>query len=157
MLFLLFFLSGCTIKPTTYSKIDVQFLAATDINKNTKGNSSPVQVFIYQVSNLDNFSAENPLVLMSSTPIKESHDYRRVAEIILQPGQQKTLAIPLENGRNTLAFVAAFRDLRTSQWSVIHTVDNPQRFFWEIWLRGRPVRPVILLQASTLTLSEQGK
>lgn len=157
MFLLLFFLSGCTIKPTTYSKIDAQFLAATDINKNTKGNPSPVQVFIYQISNLDNFSAENPLMLMSSIPIKESHDYRRIGEIILQPGQQKTVAIPLETGRNTLAFVAAFRDHSSQQWSVIHTIDNPQRFFWEIFFRDRLAQPVILLQASTLSLSKQGK
>lgn len=54
-----------------------------------KGVPSPVQIFIYHVTNRDNFSAENPLLLVSSADTKASRDYRRIAEVILQPGQQK--------------------------------------------------------------------
>lgn len=153
---LLFLLSGCTIKPTSSTEVKAHFIAATDINKNKKGVPSPVQIFIYHVTNRDNFSAENPLLLVSSPDTKASRDYRRIAEVILQPGQQKTLAIPIEAGPNTLAFVAAFREMSTNPWSVIHTVENPPRFIWEKLFKSRPVQPYIRLHASTLTLSEQG-
>ena len=158
--FLLLFivmLSGCTLKPTSYSEIDVRFIAAADINKNKKGQPSPVQIFIYQVNNRDNFSAENPLILLSPTAPKTYHNYRRIGEIILQPGQQKTLSLPIKTGRNTLAYVAAFRDITTDHWSVIHTVDNPPQFIWQRLLSGRPVQQAIRLQASTLRLLEQGE
>lgn len=153
---LIFFLSGCTIKPTSDSQVNVHFIAAPDINKNKKGEPSPVQIFIYQVNNRDNFSAENPLSLMSSTLPKTHQDYRRIGEIILQPGQQKTLSLPITTGRNTLAYVAAFRHIATNQWSVIHTVENPAQFIWQKVLGGRSLQHTLRLQASTLTLSEQG-
>ena len=156
LLLVIFFLSGCTLKPTSLSEINVHLIAATDINKNKKGEPSPVQLFIYRVYNHDNFSAENPLLLMSSAPTNSRRDYNRIAEIILQPGQQKTLSLPLTTGSNTLAFVAAFRDIAHNQWSVVRTVENPPRFIWEKVFKGQQVPPVIRLQASTVTLSEQG-
>lgn len=154
--FLIFFLSGCTLKPTSSSEVKVHFIAGSDINKNKKGEPSPVQLFIYQVNNQDNFSAENPLLLVSSSYTNTRHDYSRIAEIILQPGQHKTVSLPLKTGSNTFAFIAAFREMVNNQWSVVHTVENPPRFIWEKLFKGQPVPQYIRLQASTVALSEQG-
>ena len=67
---LLFLLSGCTIKPTSSTEVKAHFIAATDINKNRKGVPSPPQIFIYRVTNGDNFHAGTPLRLLSSAVAK---------------------------------------------------------------------------------------
>jgi len=155
-IFFIAVISGCTVKPTTRSDLKINIIAASDINRNKKGEPSPVQVFIYGVKNRDNFSAENPLKLVSLPQHKASNDYVRISDLIIHPGEKKSLLLPLHSGSNTFAFVAAFREMENNQWSVLQEVDNSPRYIWSKLFTRRASEQDIRLQASTIMLSGQG-
>ncbi|WP_241569787.1 type VI secretion system lipoprotein TssJ [Rosenbergiella collisarenosi] len=153
-LFCAMLMSGCTIKPTTRADVKVTITADSDINKNTQGYPSPVQLFIYVVSNRDNFSAENPLLLVASPQATTSTDYKRIADIIIQPGEKKSLSLPLQPGTNTFAYVVAYREMKANQWLLLRDINNSPRFIWQKPFTSPPAEQQIRLRDSSVTFAE---
>ncbi|WP_241607796.1 type VI secretion system lipoprotein TssJ [Rosenbergiella australiborealis] len=153
-LFCAVLISGCTIKPTTRSDVNVTLSAASNINKNKQGHPSPVQLFIYAVNNRDNFSAENPLTLIASPQTTTSGDYQRIADIIIQPGEEKSLSLPLQPGTNTFAFVVAYREMVANQWLILRDIDNSPRFIWQTPFTSPLPAQQIRLRDSSITFAE---
>jgi type VI secretion system protein VasD len=115
-------LSGCASEPPVQPPpppptiVNLQIESATDINSDNDGKASPVMLRVYELREQSNFNAADFFALFDKEQSTLAGDLVRKQELLLKPGDNKTLTIEPETDVRTLGFFAAFRQLDTAQW-----------------------------------------
>ncbi|GGF20350.1 type VI secretion system-associated lipoprotein [Aliidongia dinghuensis] len=111
---LLLSLGACASKPPTTLSINVA--AADTVNPDIYGRPSPVVTRIYELSGTDRFSKGDIFQLLDHDKDVLGGDMLDRSELILQPGESRTIKMPVKDGAKYLGVVAGYRDVDHADW-----------------------------------------
>lgn len=135
-------LQGCAVFAKVWPPFNRQIITATtEINPDATDRPSPVQIKVMQLSQrttfdnltFDQLFFEGPL-LLSNSLISES-------SLVLQPGQQVTHTVSLQESVTHIAIIAAYRNLDQAQWKHVYPIDAFSHGTTHIKLDAKGIRP----------------
>jgi type VI secretion system protein VasD len=118
------FIVGCAADPPVQPPpppptiVNLQIDAGADVNADNNGNGAPVMLRIYELREQSNFRSSDFFALFNNDQATLAADLVRKQEMLLTPGESKTLTIKPDGNTRALGFFAAFRQLDTAQWRV---------------------------------------
>lgn len=115
-------LSACGSKPLPPPKPPVLVLqldAKPNVNPNTAGRASPVQVRIYELKSAAAFEASDFVTLFERDSAVLGADLISRDEFMLKPGESKTLRRELGPASRFIAVMAAYRDIERGRWRTV--------------------------------------
>jgi type VI secretion system protein VasD len=125
-------LMGCTSNPPVQppppppTVINLQIEPAANLNADIKGNGAPVMLRIYELREQSNFTTADFFALFNNEKATLGADLVRKQELLLQPGESKTLSLNPDEAVQAVGFFAAFRALDTAQWRMVRDVKTHQ-------------------------------
>ncbi|WP_225768840.1 type VI secretion system lipoprotein TssJ [Inquilinus sp. Marseille-Q2685] len=97
--------------------------AAANVNPDASGRPSPILVRIYQLKSgaaleqADYFKlTENPQAVLGDTLIGSE-------QMLLTPGNSRTLSVQLDPAARQIGVVAGFRDIDRARWRAVESID----------------------------------
>lgn len=102
--------------PPPPTVVNVQIETAADLNADNNGNGAPVMLRIYELREQSAFDSADFFALFNDDKATLAADLERKQEMLLQPGETKTLTLNPEVEVQSIGFFAAFRQLDTAQW-----------------------------------------
>lgn len=144
VLTLIFFnllLQGCASTPPPEPPppptiVNLQIESAADINPDGFGKASPVMLRIYELRETSAFGSADFFALFDKEQATLAADLARKQELLLKPGDSKTLSIEPGADVRNLGFFAAFRQLDTAQWRAVAEVGAHQTRTFTVKLKG---------------------
>jgi type VI secretion system protein VasD len=94
-------------------------IAQADVNPDASGRPSPVVVRVYQLQQDAKFASADFFALFDDEQQALGADLLARDEITLAPGERKEVQVEVKGEAKFLGAVAAFRDIRNSQWRVV--------------------------------------
>ena len=107
------------LKPSSESKAKVALSAAANINPDASGKPSPVIVRVYQLKGDVAFSGADFFALFDDDMKVLGPDLIGREEYVLTPSEKRTVELAVQKTAKFVGVIAAFRDIRNSQWRVI--------------------------------------
>jgi type VI secretion system protein VasD len=107
------------LKPSNESKATVSLSAAADINPDAAGKPSPVIVRVYQLKGDGAFSGADFFALFDDDMKVLGPELIGREEYVLTPSEKRTVELAVPKTAKFVGVIAAFRDIRNSQWRVI--------------------------------------
>ena len=107
------------LKPSSESKAKVALSAAADINPDASGKPSPVIVRVYQLKGDVAFSGADFFALFDDDMKVLGPDLIGREEYVLTPSEKRTVELAVPKTAKFVGVVAAFRDIRNSQWRLV--------------------------------------
>lgn len=107
--------------PPTIVKLQIE--SAADINPDGSGRAAPVMLRIYELRETSAFASADFFALFDREQATLAADLARKQELLLKPGDNKTLSIEPGADVRSLGFFAAFRQLDTAQWRAVAPVN----------------------------------
>ena len=107
------------LKPSNESKATVSLSAAADINPDAAGKPSPVIVRVYQLKGDTAFSGADFFALFDDDMKVLGPELIGREEYVLTPSEKRTVELAVPKTAKFVGVIAAFRDIRNSQWRVI--------------------------------------
>jgi len=123
--------------PLPPTKIELHIEAASDINPNPQGKSSPVLLRIYDLKGLAGFNAADYFALSDKEQPTLGADLSRKQEMMLRPGEKKTLMLQPEESAGFFAAFAGFRNLEAARWRVSIPIPPHATSIFELKLTGK--------------------
>lgn len=128
-------LAGCS---STASRVAVPYAieltADKQVNPDANGRPSPVQVTIYELSSSSAFAARDFFALQSDPQTALGKELINTDQVVLRPGETKTLQYPGSTTARMVGIVAAYRDLEKSQWRLAVELPEAQNTnIFKIW------------------------
>lgn len=118
-------LSGCA---ATESKLaipyEIDFTASKDVNPDSNGRPSPIQVVVYELKTPGGFQAADYFSLQNDPEKTLGAEFLGIQRLTLRPGQEHKLERPGNVEARALGIVAGYRDLDTSGWRLL--IDLPK-------------------------------
>lgn len=108
-------LVGCASKPVT-TPVTLHFAATPDVNPNAQGRPSPVMARFYALKAPGGFDAADFFSLQDKDTATLGADLVQREELVLRPGEQKSLQLVLPPEVKALGFIGAYRDLNRARW-----------------------------------------
>ena len=141
VLFVLFFLSSCATfdKRSYYSDINVKMTASRNVNPDFKKKPTPIQVQVFTLSEKEFFDAQDALDIFSEEKLSEILSSKKVflvKKVQLNPSEEKTIVLDLNESDRFIAIVAGYRKVDLAEWKKIidlkhHPVKSIYAFFDE--------------------------
>ena len=125
-------LMGCTSNPPVQppppppTVINLQFESAANLNADSRGNGAPVMLRVYELREQSNFNTADFFALFNNEKATLGADLIRKQELLLQPGETKTLSLSPDDAAQSVGFFAAFRALDTAKWRALVDVKAHQ-------------------------------
>jgi type VI secretion system protein VasD len=94
-------------------------IAQPDVNPDAAGRPSPVVVRVYQLQQEAKFANADFFALFDDEQQALGADLLARDEITLAPGERKELQIAVKGEAKFVGAVAAYRDIRNSQWRAV--------------------------------------
>jgi type VI secretion system protein VasD len=107
------------LKPSSESKAKVALSAAADINPDAAGKPSPVIVRVYQLKGDGAFSGADFFALFDDEMKVLGPDLIGREEYVLTPSETRTVELAVQKTAKFVGVIAAFRDIRNSQWRLV--------------------------------------
>ena len=107
------------LKPSSESKATVSLSAAADINPDAAGKPSPVIVRVYQLKGDGAFSGADFFALFDDDMKVLGPELIGREEYVLTPSEKRTVELAVPKTAKFVGVIAAFRDIRNSQWRVV--------------------------------------
>ena len=107
------------LKPSNESKATVSLSAAADINPDAAGKPSPVIVRVYQLKGDGAFSGADFFALFDDDMKVLGPELIGREEYVLTPSEKRTVELAVPKTAKFVGVIAAFRDIRNSQWRVV--------------------------------------
>lgn len=110
---------GCASKPPKPVPAHAQLIASADTNPDSSGRASPVVVRLFQLRDDGEFATADFFALYDKE--KETLGASLVSreEYVLEPGETRSLELPLKTEARFLGAIAAFRDIRSARWRAL--------------------------------------
>lgn len=102
--------------PPPPTLVDIQINSAKLINPDADGKASPVVLRIYELREESGFVGADFFALFEKEQAVLAADLVRKQELVIRPGENKTLKIEPDTGTRLLGFFAAFRKLDNAGW-----------------------------------------
>lgn len=131
-------LSGCASAPKS-TLLRANITATSQLNPDAKGRASPVVVRYFELKSLAAFNAADFFSLVERDRETLGADLMGREEILLKPGETRTLDRTLDPAVTHIGVVAAFRDLEHSQWRVSFVIPPHRTSQLTIRLNDRRV------------------
>jgi type VI secretion system protein VasD len=116
-------------------KIPMTVAARADANPDSTGQPSSVVVRVYQLKSDGVFSRSEFFPLFDDDQKALGADFVSRQEFVLSPAENRNLDITLDDDAQFVGAIAAFRDIRNTQWRV--TARTPLRGLTIIVERAR--------------------
>jgi len=139
--------SGCgsdAPPPPAPGVIELELNAAPDVNPTKAGRPSPVTVSVYQLASRGAFDRADFFQL--GKPEYLAADQRARDDIVLTPGEKRSLTVPLKDGARYVAIVAAFQVIDRASWHAVAEVPP-----------NGTTKLAASLSGTTLTFQQAGK
>ena len=107
------------VKPSTEAKAKVALSAAADVNPDATGKPSPVVVRVYQLKGDAAFSGADFFALFDDEMKVLGPELIGREEYVLTPSETRTVELAVPKTAKFVGVIAAFRDIRNSQWRVV--------------------------------------
>jgi len=105
--------------PETKTKASMTLSAAADVNPDGSGRPSPVVVRVYQLKTDAAFNAAEFVDLFENEEKVLGSELISRDEFVLAPAEKRTLDVAVSGDTRFVGAVAAFRDIRNSQWRTL--------------------------------------
>lgn len=117
-------LAGCAgPKKVEPPKVLATLEAATDVNPDPSGRPSPVMVQLYELKAAGRFNGADFFSLFERASATLGQDLQQKDEVLLAPGERKTVNLQFREGSSHLGVVAGYRGFETARWRAV--VDTP--------------------------------
>lgn len=113
------FVTGCSINPFSDAdeeavKLELAVVASDDLNPDVKGQPSPLEIRIFQLSSLTEFERADFFDLYLDNPLPSSLLDTRI--LIIKPSESTQVVTDLDMNTQYIGVVAGYRDLDHSVW-----------------------------------------
>jgi len=102
---------------------DLNFTVAKDVNPDLSGRPSPVFVTIFELSSRTIFDNQDFFSLYENAEIILGPDLLNKQEVELQPEQELTQKLHLDENANYVGILVAYRDVDNSRWRGVAEVS----------------------------------
>jgi type VI secretion system protein VasD len=115
-------LLGCASEPPVQpppsppTVVNLQIETSADLNADINGNGAPVMLRVYELREQSNFNSADFFALFNDEKAALAADLARKQELLLQPGETKTLSLNPADDVQAIGLFAGFRQLDTAQW-----------------------------------------
>lgn len=110
--------------------VNVTFNVGKKINPGFDDRASPVEAFIYELSDDSNFSGSDYFTLVAGSNPAVVSDIKFSKQLILIPGVTKKLNLTLEKEVNYIAVMVAYRNINNAQWSAVYSLPRQEAVAW---------------------------
>jgi type VI secretion system protein VasD len=107
------------LKRSTEAKAKVALAASPDVNPDASGKPSPVVVRVYQLKGDVAFSGADFFALFDDEMKVLGPELIGREEYLLTPTETRTVELVVPKTARFVGVVAAYRDIRNSQWRVV--------------------------------------
>lgn len=112
----------------------IELVADKQVNPDVNGRPSPIQVTIYELSSSSAFGSRDFFALQSDPQTALGKELLNTDQVVLRPGETKTLQYPGSSEARVVGIVAAYRDLEQSQWRLAVELPEAQNTnIFKIW------------------------
>ena len=112
-------LAACASSAPKPTKARMTVIAQADVNPDGDGRPSPVVVRVYQLQQDAKFANTDFFTLFDNEQQALGEDLLARDEVTLAPGERKVLQVDVKGEAKFLGAVAAYRDIRNSQWRTV--------------------------------------
>lgn len=112
-------LVACASSAPKPTKARMTVIAQADVNPDADGRPSPVVVRVYQLQQDAKFANADFFALFDDEQQALGADLLARDEITLAPGERKQLQVDVKGEAKFLGAIAAYRDIRNSQWRAV--------------------------------------
>jgi type VI secretion system protein VasD len=102
--------------PPPPAKLSIKVVAATRLNPDSNGRSSPVTVRLYELKSVAQFNNADFMALFDQDKTVLAGDIATRDEFVLRPDESKAIDKLLAPDVQAVAVMAAFRDLERAKW-----------------------------------------
>ena len=103
--------------------VNAAITATADVNAGTNGTGTPVAIRVYQLGTATGFKASTFFPLFEKDAATLKDDLVKREDILLGPGQSRTLVLMPEDRVHAIGVFAAYRDYEHVEWHA--SVDVP--------------------------------
>ncbi|PVZ81807.1 type VI secretion system lipoprotein TssJ [Serratia sp. S1B] len=137
VLFFTLALSACGVsgeRQKPHSPVELILSATKDSNPTHDGRAAPVLVTVYTLSSADNFKNSDFYTISAGSNPALQEEIKKQKQLILKPGESRTLKIDIDSDIAYLGVVAAYRNINDAHWSAIYTFKEaePRRWYQKI-------------------------
>lgn len=125
-------LLGCASEPPVQPPpppptiVNLQIETSADLNADINGNGAPLMLRIYELREQSNFNSADFFAIFNNEKATLAGDLVRKRDLLLQPGETKSLSLNPDNDVRSIGFFAGFRQLDTAQWRAVASVKEHQ-------------------------------
>jgi type VI secretion system protein VasD len=120
-------LAGCAAGPRVSepATLTIRLQAAADVNPDLRGRASPLDVRLFELRSASAFEAADFFALYDRDQATLAADLLAREQIVVQPGEVRTLRRQAKPETRHLGVIAAYRDLERSVWRASVSVAPP--------------------------------
>ena len=113
---LLALLSACAGAPPAAEKLGMQISTSADVNPDMQGRPSPIILHILELSSTEQFNRLDYMNLTQPSGAALGADLLGKNQMVLQPGDSKSLPMELNPQTTAIGLVAGYRDIDNAVW-----------------------------------------
>jgi len=116
--------AGCAsgVKPPTRAEITLQ--ASPAVNPDADGRPSPIALSVFELKASGKFGSADFLSLYERPDKTLGSDLARRDEVLLAPGESKTISLTFQEGSGYLGVVGGFRRFGEARWRALAEVPR---------------------------------
>jgi type VI secretion system protein VasD len=128
-------LAGCS---STARQVPIPYALAltadSKVNPDVNGRPSPIQVTMYELKSPGTFQSRDYFALQADPQTALGQDLLNVDQVILKPGETRTVERPGDAQARVVGIVAGYRDLEHSHWRLVVQLPEPQNAnIYKVW------------------------
>jgi type VI secretion system protein VasD len=108
--------------PPAPPEIDLTINAGADQNPDPQGQATPVAVRIFQLTNTGRFDTADVFALAAHPESVLGDDLAGTEQVIVQPGETRTVTAAPKPGVQSLGIVVLFRDIDHARWRAMASI-----------------------------------
>jgi len=138
--------ASCAAPPPkpVVTPVSMKLQASNDVNPDARGRASPLTVRVYVLKAPGPFEGADFFSLYDKDQATLGAELVQREEILLKPGESRTLEFTLQPDAKNIAVLAAYRDLERARWRDLKPlqVGQPNKFAVGLDARQAHIDPV---------------
>lgn len=120
--------------------VSLKLTASADVNPDARGRASPLTVRVYVLKAPGPFEGADFFSLYDKDQATLGAEMVKREELLLAPGESRTLEFTLEPDARNVAVLAAYRDLERARWRDLKPLEVGKPNNFNVNLAARQVR-----------------
>lgn len=109
-------LSACAGGPPKRKALDMQITTTADVNPDMQGRPSPIILHIMELNSTEQFNRLDYMGLTQPSGAALGAEMLGKNQVVLQPGESRTLPMELNPLTTAIGLVAGYRDIDNAAW-----------------------------------------